>query len=455
MYDIRDELSVKTAELEDLIEKNKFYEFKQIFLQLHAYEQATVFLQLKAEQRHAIFDYFSVEELADVFDAMDADPVEIIEILEEISPKKASNVLDAMSTDNVADILSGIDINELATYLSLMPKKSAEELRQLLNYDDETAGSLLTTEYVAIKPKSTILEALHLVKKEANKAETIYYLYVVDSEEHLLGVVSLRDLLTNPDDQSILTIINTRVIAVHPADDQTEVANLMRDYNFTALPVTDNYNQMLGIITIDDVVDVMNEEAVSDYSGLAGVNVEKVSINPLVAAKKRLPWLITLLFLGMSTATLISRYESLLSKASVLAVFISLITGTAGNAGTQSLAVAVRRIALNEKDSMLKMVLKEILIGLTIGLITGITVTIIVGLWQNNWLLGFAIGISMMAAITVANVAGALIPLGMDKMGVDPAVASGPFISTLSDLTSVLIYFSIAQIFLSKFINHN
>lgn len=228
----------------------------------------------------------------------------------------------------------------------------------------------------------------------------------------------------------------------------------MRDYNFFALPVTDSNNQMLGIITIDDIVDVIDETAISNYSGLAGVDVENIAINPFAAAFKRLPWLITLLFLGMSTATLISHYEALMSKQSVLAVFISLITGTAGNAGTQSLAVAVRQIALKEEISMFRIICKEILIGLIVGFVTGIVIMIIVGIWQTNWLLGFAIGISMMISIAVANVAGLLIPLGMNMLKVDPAVASGPFISTLSDLTSVLIYFSIAQIFLSNFINH-
>lgn len=455
MYDVRDEVEVKANQLIDLIAQNKIATFKKLFMTLHAYEQATIFLQLKAEERHLVFDCFTINELADIFDAMDADEAEIIAVLEEISPKKAAAILDNMYTDNVTDILGQLDINELATYLSLMPRDSATELRELLNYDDETAGALLTTEYVAIKPESNVGDALRLVKREANNAETIYYLYVIDDSEHLIGIVSLRDLLTHPDEAGIMTITNERVIAVHPADDQTQAANLMRDYNFMALPVTDLNRQMLGIITIDDIVDVMDEEALSDYSGLAGVNVEEVAINPLTAARKRLPWLITLLFLGMSTATLISHYEALVSKASILAVFISLITGTAGNAGTQSLAVAVRRIALNEKTSMLKMILKEILIGLIIGLITGITIMLIVGIWQQNLILGFAIGIAMTCAITVANVAGALIPLAMNKLGVDPAVASGPFISTLSDLTSVLIYFSIAQIFLSNFINHH
>ncbi|MCT4396542.1 magnesium transporter [Periweissella beninensis] len=455
MDDIRDEVLDQLKHMQFLIDENQLDDAKKIFLTLHDFEQATIFVNLNATHRHALIKILSDQELADVFDDIDEEPKKIIGLLEELSPKRASHILNLMYTDNVADILSVMEIEELATYLSLMPKDDAEELRQLINYEDQTAGALLATEYLAIEPDCTIGEALQRVKQEANNAETIYYVYVVDDTEKLVGVVSLRDLLTNPDDYLLKTITNTRIISVHPADDQEDVAKMMRDYDFLALPVTDVFNHMIGIITIDDIVDVMDEEAISDYSGLAGVNVDQGKINPFLAAAKRLPWLITLLFLGMSTASLISHYETLVAKASVLAVFISLITGTAGNAGTQSLAVAVRGIALDEEKSMLKMIFTEILIGLLIGTITGLTIFIIVGIWQANWLLGFIIGISMMAAITVANVAGALIPLGMNKIGVDPAVASGPFISTLSDLTSVLIYFSIAQIFLSNFMNHH
>lgn len=455
MDDIREAVEQQTNQLADLLDNQRLAEFRDFFLELHSFEQAQVYTDLAPEQRHVAISVLDDDELAEVFDALEGEPADSIELLEEMSPRRAASILNKMFTDNVADILGVMDVGELATYLSLMPKADATELRQLIAYEDETAGALLATEYLAINPDYTVGEALQYVKKQADEAENIFYLYVVDDNEELTGVVSLRDLLTHPDSLPITEITNTRVIAAHPADDQEDIAMTMRDYDFLALPVTDNANHMIGIITIDDIVDVIDEEAASDYSGLAGVDVEVVDISPLQAAKKRLPWLIALLFLGMSTASLISHYEALVSQAAILAVFISLITGTAGNAGTQSLAVAVRKIALNEEHSLWKVVLTEIAIGLFIGFITGVTIFLIVGIWKANWFLGLAIGISMMAAITVANLAGSLIPMGMNKIGVDPAVASGPFISTLSDLTSVLIYFSIAQIFLSNFVNQH
>jgi magnesium transporter len=295
---------------------------------------------------------------------------------------------------------------------------------------------------------------MYVLKNEAKAAETIYYIYVVDQEGRLVGVISLRDLIVSDDDAMISDVMSERVMSVHVGDDQEDVAQTFRDYDFLALPVTDYDDHLLGIVTVDDIIDVIDEEAASDYSGLAGVNVDEVSENPIKAAGKRLPWLITLLFLGMATASLISHYEDLVSEASILAVFISLITGTAGNAGTQSLAVAVRRLAMNDDKSntFFATVIGEVLTGLVTGAITGLTIFAIVAVWKGNPILGFVIGMAMMCAITVANLAGSLIPMLMDKLGFDPAVASGPFITTLSDLTSVLIYFNIASMFMSYFI---
>jgi magnesium transporter len=312
----------------------------------------------------------------------------------------------------------------------------------------------MTTEYVSIVANQTVRSAMYVLKNEAKAAETIYYIYVVDQEGRLVGVISLRDLIVSDDDAMISDVMSERVMSVHVGDDQEDVAQTFRDYDFLALPVTDYDDHLLGIVTVDDIIDVIDEEAASDYSGLAGVNVDEVSENPIKAAGKRLPWLITLLFLGMATASLISHYEDLVSEASILAVFISLITGTAGTAGTQSLAVAVRRLAMNDDKSntFFATVIGEVLTGLVTGAITGLTIFAIVAVWKGNPILGFVIGMAMMCAITVANLAGSLIPMLMDKLGFDPAVASGPFITTLSDLTSVLIYFNIASMFMSYFI---
>ncbi|MGX7148256.1 magnesium transporter [Enterococcus ureasiticus] len=448
-------------EMEDhfslLLEKLKdqqMVEFRELFLALHIYEQGQFYQSIDEADRKQIYSYLSPKELADMFDVIEEDNENMKDYIAEMRPSYAAEMLSEMYTDNAVDLLNMLDKSQKAKYLSLMSTEDAGEIKELLHYEDDTAGSIMTTEFVSIVANQTVRSAMYVLKNQADVAETIYYVYVVDQENHLVGVISLRDLIVNDDDTMIADVLSERVISVHVGDDQEDVAQTIRDYDFLALPVTDYDDHLLGIVTVDDIIDVIDDEAASDYSGLAGVNIEEVSENPIKAASKRLPWLITLLFLGMSTATLISHYEELVSEASILAVFISLITGTAGNAGTQSLAVAVRRLAISdEKDNNFgRLIISEVLTGLVTGAVTGVSIFIVVGIWQHNFPLGFVIGMAMLCAITVANLAGSLIPMLMDKLGFDPAVASGPFITTLSDLTSVLIYFNIASLFMQYFV---
>lgn len=444
---------INSTRLKDFLQKEQLQPFREEFLDLHIYDQAQFYQSLSQLERKELYNFLSPQELADLFDVIEEDDSHIPTYLAEMRPAYVAEMLSGMYTDNAVDLLSQLPSSQMAKYLSLMDRENAGEIKELLHYEDQTAGAIMTTEFVSIVANQTVRSALFVLKAAANVAETIYYIYVVDIEEHLVGVISLRDLIVNEDDSMIKDIMSERVISVKVGDEQTQVAQTIRDYDFLAVPVTDYDHHLLGIVTVDDVIDVIDEEATSDYSGLAGVDVDEVSENPLKSSLKRLPWLITLLFLGMSTASLISHYEVLVTKASILAVFISLITGTAGNAGTQSLAVAVRRLAVGEDKgkTILSLVGKEIMTGVITGTITGVTIFLIVGFWKGNFILGFVVGLAMLCAITVANLAGSLIPMLMERFGFDPAVASGPFITTLSDLTSVLIYFSIAGLFMSHF----
>jgi magnesium transporter len=438
----------------ELLNKQQARPFREQYLDLHVYEQAQIFTDLNERQRARLYRYLTAEEVGAMFNAIEDEPQDVVNYFKEMTPKYAAMVINEMYTDNAVDILAYAQKKDLAKYLVLLPSETAKEIKEMLHYEDKTAGAIMSTEYVEIVGNQTVRSAMHVVKNEAKEAETIYYVYVIGDDNKLAGVVTLRDLLTNDDDVMIQDIMNTPVMSVQVDEDQEEVAQTIRDYNFLAIPVTDYDGRLIGIINVDDIIDVIDEESAEDYSGLAGVNTEETPNNPFKASLKRLPWLIILLLMGMSTTTLINRYEGLISQASILAVFVSLITGTAGNAGTQSLAVAIRRLANkdDEEKSGFAFILRELLTGLFIGLVTGLTICLIVGLWKHNLILGFVIGMAMACAITVATLAGSIIPMLMNKIGVDPAVASGPFISTLSDLTSVLIYFNIANLFLSFFI---
>lgn len=444
------EVLQEVGKIEELLREGDMDHFREEFFSYPLYDQAQIYRNLPPDSRLAMYNFLSPKEMSDMFEILEEDEESIEEYLLEMNRQYASDMLASMFTDNAVDMLKELPPEVIPKYLRLMDPEHAQQIRNLLNYQDETAGAIMTTEFVSIVANQTVRSAMAILKSKAPEAETIYYVYVVDNTSKLVGVLSLRDLIVNDEETMVYEIMSDRVVTVNVDEDQETVARMVRDYDFLALPVTDDNNVLLGIITVDDVLDVIHEEAASDYSGLAAVDVEEQTANPFRAAASRLPWLITLLFLGMGTSSLISRYEGLIADAAVLSVFVTLITGTAGNAGTQSLAVAVRKLGRDEERDLKfgRAIGMELATGLITGLVTGTAITLVVGIWQNNFLLGGIIGISMLVAITVANLAGNLIPVLMDRLGFDPAVASGPFITTFSDLTSVLIYFSIAKNFL-------
>jgi magnesium transporter len=292
-----------------------------------------------------------------------------------------------------------------------------------------------------------------ILRNAAPEAEIIYYLFVVNEAHQLTGVVSLRDLIIADEDSLIRSIRNERVVSVSVSEDQEEVARMIKDYDFLAVPVVDFENHLLGIITVDDILDVLEEEANDDYSKLAAVSeMDTFDKGPLIAAKKRLPWLIILLFLGMFTANLMGIFEETLDKVAILAVFIPLIAGMAGNSGTQALAVAVRGIATGDiaEQSKLKLLMREAGTGLITGIVCAVFSVGIVFFIQHDLLLGLLVGTAIFGSIFVATLSGSFIPLLIHRMNIDPAVASGPFITTLNDIISILIYLGLASMFLTQ-----
>lgn len=445
-------LEKRIEHFSQLLAEHRMGRFRTDFLAQHAFDQVQVFKELSPHERKHVYDYISPEELADLFDSDPMEENRLKVYFSEMNAQYAASTLSFMKPDNAVYILNEIDdTHQVSSYLTLMPSKVARELSTLLNYTDHTAGALMTTDFVSVSAKATVGETIQYIKKEAIDAETIYYVYVVNDVNQIQGVISLRDLIVHSDEDLVSKWMRRQVISVNVNEEEEEVARTVQDYNLLAIPVTGYDNELLGIVTIDDIVDVLDDLATANYSGLAAVDVDEDHDTPLQASEGRLPWLITLLFLGMGTATLIGKYETLIEQATVLSAFITLITGTAGNAGTQSLAVAVRKLTnKDEDDGLFSSFGFELMTGVLTGLIVGVTIALIAGVWKQNIILGLIIGIAMMCAIIVANLAGALVPKLMDKIGFDPAVASGPFISTLSDLTSVLIYFSIASFFLDK-----
>ena len=349
--------------------------------------------------------------------------------------------------------LNELDSEQRESYLEMMDSETVEEINELLGYEEYTAGAIMTTEYVSILETSTVRSAMTVLRKEAPTAETIYYIFVVNDAHQLTGVMSLRDLIIANEDTLIRDIMSDRVVSVKVTDDQEGIAHIMKDYNFLAIPVINDNFELQGIITVDDIIDVIDEEAEDDYSKLAGIaDMDDIDAGPIKAAGKRLPWLIILLFLGMFTSSLMGIFEATLDKVALLATFIPLISGTSGNSGTQALAVAVRGIATGDigGKSKFKLVLRELGTGVIMGLVSGALVVGVIFIWKQSLIIGLLVGAAICCSIIVATLAGSFIPLLMHKMGVDPAVASGPFITTLNDVTSIVIYLGLASAFINQ-----
>ncbi|MBN8233738.1 magnesium transporter [Halobacillus kuroshimensis] len=438
------------ANIKDALFNEHIDQFRAEFLEMHPYDQARIFEDLDADVRMQIYTYLSPEEVADVMEHIDYEEIE--PFFSEMDPRFAAQVFAEMSADDAVDIFNELDKDKVASFLTIMDDEAADEIKDLLHYEEKTAGSIMTTEFVVVRAGMTIKEAMVHLRTEAPDAETIYYTYVIDEDKRLVGVISLRDLIISEEDWLISDVMNERVVSVSVGEDQEEVARMVRDYDFLALPVVDFQDHLLGIITVDDIMDVMEEEASDDYSKLAAISdVDSPDDNAFASAKKRLPWLVILLFLGSLTASLIGRFEETLDKVAILAIFIPLIAGMGGNTGTQALAVAVRGIATGEieKQGKWKMMMREAGTGVITGVSCGVLITLIVYIWQGNFFLGLLVGLSILLTLIVATLAGSLVPLIMHRLNIDPAVASGPFITTVNDLISILIYFGMATAFMN------
>ncbi|RKQ32639.1 magnesium transporter [Oceanobacillus halophilus] len=424
--------------------------FREEFLDMHPYDQSLFFIEQSKENRMRIYAYLSPDELAEIMINIELDNTPAY--FKEMNPRLGAMVLSEMPADDAVDIFNEMDKEEVVSFLTIMDKEAAEEIKHLLHYEEKTAGSIMTTEFVAVYKSQTTEQAMQQLKEDAPDAETIYYLYVLDEDKRLVGVLSLRDLIVADEKTKLEEVMSEKIVAVSVAKDQEEIAQMFRDYDFLALPVVDFQNHLLGIITVDDILDVMEEEASEDFSKLAGISeTDRPNDTALAAAKKRLPWLIILLFLGIFTASLIGQFEETLDQVAVLAIFIPLIAGMAGNTGTQALAVAVRGLSNGdyENQGKLRLVLREATTGLITGTVCGAVISVVIFFWKDDLFLGFIVGVSIMASLIVATLAGSLVPILMDRLKIDPAVASGPFITTINDIISILIYFGMATSFMS------
>ena len=358
---------------------------------------------------------------------------------------------DVIEAQRYMDDIIDLEIEKIDAILEKMDEGEYKRLQEVMSYEVETAGSIMTKEYFYILEDLTSAEVIERIRTYGDRAETIYYLYVVDYQHQLVGVLSLRDLLLTAEDTKVKDIMNPRAVYVRVTDDQEVVAKIIQDYDLLAIPVVTHDNRLVGIVTVDDIMDVVEQESEKDFHEFAGISTTKGEEHggstPVQAARQRAPWIVILLFLSMVSGGLISFFESTLASVVSLAAFIPLIMATAGNVGTQSLAVSLRNIMDDEEDKNLGEVLSnELKTGLLLGGISSIVIFLIVLIMYRDFILAMIVAVSILFSIAISAVVGTLIPDLIRKLNFDPAVASGPFITTINDTLGLLIYFLIATV---------
>lgn len=436
-------------ELFKTVKEGNREEFRERFLTLHERDQQELFHLLYPENKRKIAAFLSPQEFAEIFEWMEvADQEDAVAYLPQTFMVEVFNYLP---TDILASFVPLTDEENIEDILRKMDSQEYRRLQEVMSYEFETAGSIMTKEYFYVSEEETTQEVIERIRTFGNRAETIYYLYVVSKNHELVGVLSLRDLLLAQEDTKVREAMNPRAVSVRVDEDQEEVAKIIQDYDLLAIPVVTHDQRLVGIITVDDIMDIVEQESDEDFHEFAGISATKGDehgdSSPYVAAKQRAPWIIILLFLSMISGGLISVFESTLASVVSLAAFIPLIMAAAGNVGTQSLAVSLRN--MNDEDDD-ETDLKEILFneaktGVLLGGVSGIVVFGIVMVLYQDWVLSVIVGISIFFSIIISAVIGTLIPDIIVKLKFDPAVASGPFITTINDTLGLLIYFIIAS----------
>lgn len=425
---------------------------KQFLRDMHHADIAEVLKHLggKTEKQYLLAQLDS-EQAALVLNEFDAEFVS--DLLQEISPERVSEIFEEMPFDDAADFLGELSENDKEKFLDFFEVEDAEDVQELMDYREDTAGGIMTTEYVAIPENITASRAIEILRDTAPDAETVYYVYVINLKNQLVGVISLRELIIANPDSLIQNIMRKKVISVNVNEDQEDVARMVAKYDFLAVPVIDDRQHLIGIITVDDVIDVIHEEATEDLYRLAGTHSDEEDetlVRFTTAVKSRLPWLLITMIGGMLSGQVLQKFSDQLNTVVALAFFIPLLIGMGGNVGTQSSTVTVRGIATGHinTDTVLKTVLKESMVGISLGTVLGTTVAIAAFIWQGSFKLSLVVGLTMFTNMFAAATMGTAVPLFLRKVGIDPAAASAPFITTTVDVMGLIIYATLATLVL-------
>jgi magnesium transporter len=414
-------------------------------------ELRNAFLSLTPEQTVAFYQSIGNERFAYLIEGLEVE--DAAEVLSRLSNAEAADVLDELAPDDAADVIDAIkaEAPERAQAI-LMEMKRAVDVQALLAYPPDTAGGRMTTEFLAVRPETTAEETMNALREWAREGKFCSYVYVTDHGNRLVGVVPLYRLVLSDPTTKIGDVMVHSPVRVRATDDQQEVARIFRERRFMAVPVVDLEDRLIGVVTADDIADVIEQEATEDMYRMAGVGVKERATSPVLeSARRRVPWLAFNMAWSLCAALVVSHFQRTIEMAPVLAVFMPVITGQAGNAGIQTATIVIRSLALGDvtpRDTM-TVLLREMGVGVIKGVIFGVALALIAWIWKDNLMLGVVAGLSLFLNIAiVASMSGVLLPMTLSRLGIDPATIAGVFDTMLSDFVGNFIYLGLATLFI-------
>lgn len=436
----------------ELLSSKKYHELKEILNEMNSADIAAIFEELPKTSHPLLFRILAKELAAEVFVELDPDTQELL--IEGFSDTELREVLDELYIDDTVDIIEEMPANVVKRILMHSDVEARTIINQILNYPKDSAGSIMTTEFIDLKVNMTVEDAFTRIRRIAIDKETIYTCYVIDRNRKLIGLVSVKDLLLSDYSCTIEEIMETNVISVYTVDDKEEVAHKFSKYDFLALPVVDREERLVGIVTVDDAIDVIQEENTEDIEKMAAITPSDrpyIQTGVFETWKNRVPWLMLLMLSSTFTAKIIGGYETQLATCAVLTTFIPMFMGTAGNAGSQTSVAIIRALSLNEIDlrDIFRIMGKEILVAILCGISLFIVNFLkLVFLDKVDIMVSMVVSLTLLSTVVLAKFTGCILPMLAKRVGFDPAVMASPFITTIVDAMSLVLYFNIAVLVL-------
>ncbi len=446
----RDRSKILADSIRRLLRRRAFSHLRKIVKKTHAADLAAVFQTLSPAHQQRLFELIeNREQKGIILSELDRDT--FLDLTEDLDLDELVKILETMANDDVTDLIGQLPAARSSAILEKMKKEHSAQVEGLLSYRDDTAGGIMVTDFIALREDCSAHEAIASLQKEYQDVEMPFYLYAVDENGHLVGVSSLRQLVLVPPETPLKAFMTTDVFSVQTDMDQEEVAKMVARYDILAVPVVDESHRLVGIVTVDDVIDIFRAEATEDILKMAGVGEEFIETKSISkSTRARLPWLFASCLGGIVAFYVINHFESSLSRFAYLAAFIPVIMGMGGNIGTQSSTIVVRGLATGRLSvsDIRTVVFKELIIGGMLGVFYGL---LIGGVAQVSYSrLGFALAVALavLSSMSVAALVGSLVPMFFARLSIDPAVATGPFVTTAIDIISVFLYFQISTILL-------